>query len=187
MQGFLNGVPSTVRNGDRITPAEAGLQAHVAFAEGTFFNFGGGEFYGGDMDEIRVWNIARTDAQLTEQRFLLLARGQTGLVLNWQFDHSGLDPVDSSTNGNHGRVRGGPNAILSTAPLRYAVQPIQQADTQVVLEFLVNPGFSYKLERSEDLNTWTPVETNTANAGLLRRSQNLDVARPGEFFRIALE
>jgi hypothetical protein len=187
LQGFLNGIPSVVRKGNRITPAESGVQANLAFGQANFVNFGGGEYYGGDIDEIRVWNVARTDEQLTEQRFLLMARGDSGLVLHWQFDHVSVNPVDSSLNGNHGLKRGGPEAVTSTAPLRFAVQPIHRKETQVVLEFLVNPGFNYKFERSNDLATWTAIETNTASGGLLRRAQNFDHSIPGAFFRMTLE
>ncbi len=52
-----------------------------------------------------------------------------------------------------------PVAIALTSPQRIS-------DTSFQLDFAATPGLSYVLERSSDLQTWAPVQTNTASSSL---------------------
>ncbi|MEI6435057.1 MAG: LamG-like jellyroll fold domain-containing protein [Bacteroidota bacterium] len=57
-------------------------------------------FYNGRLDEIRVWNVARTIQQVRENMHLTLSEGDTGLIGYWQFnDGSGNHMEDHG--GNH--------------------------------------------------------------------------------------
>jgi hypothetical protein len=183
MRGFLNGIGSDIHTGDRITPSDAGVVTHYAFGKSTLVHFGPGEYYGGDLEDIRVWNVSRSDEQLTSERFDLLVGDEAGLVLNWRFDHGSTDPADLSPFQNVGRNFHA-TAILSTAPLRFKVEPPRASNAQMTTDFLVNPGGSYLLESSYDLLTWTVVSTNTPVVGLFHAQAPIDQARSSFFYRL---
>lgn len=62
-------------------------------------------YWDGLVDEIRIWNYARTVAQINEFKDKRLVEGDSGLVGHYQFDL--LDAAtlkDSSQYGNHGTI-----------------------------------------------------------------------------------
>lgn len=67
------------------------------------------EYFGGLIDEVRVWNVARTQAQLQAAMATPLVGNESGLVGYWKFDSlSGTTAADSQTNvtANPGTVSG---------------------------------------------------------------------------------
>lgn len=78
--------------------------------------------FSGTLDEIRIWNVARTQQQIADNRTVSLTGAEAGLVLYWRLDEgSGTIATDASGDGNHGEVRTGtPGAaewVTSTAPI----------------------------------------------------------------------
>ena len=71
----------------------------------------------GRMDEVRVWSIARTQAQIREGRWKKLTGKEPGLAALWNFDSvtNGLVP-DLTSGGNHGRLTGGARIVLDHLP-----------------------------------------------------------------------
>ncbi|MBN1676797.1 MAG: Ig-like domain-containing protein [Kiritimatiellae bacterium] len=64
-----------------------------------------GRPYNGEMDEVRLWNVARTVEQIHEDMYRQLSGSETGLVGYWQFDEgTGQTVSDSSAEGNHGTL-----------------------------------------------------------------------------------
>lgn len=63
-----------------------------------------GSFLDGFMDEIRIWNVARTPAEIQTHFACRIAPDTPGLVGYWKFDEALGDQqvVDSSPAGNHG-------------------------------------------------------------------------------------
>ncbi|MCX6250866.1 MAG: right-handed parallel beta-helix repeat-containing protein [Bacteroidetes bacterium] len=58
-----------------------------------------GNFFHGKLDEIRIWNVARTTQQIRENMHLTLADGVSGLIGYWQFnDGSGNFTEDHGSN-----------------------------------------------------------------------------------------
>jgi len=56
-------------------------------------------FFQGKLDEIRIWNVARTTQQIRENMHLILADGEPGLIGYWQFnDGSGNFTEDHGSN-----------------------------------------------------------------------------------------
>ena len=71
------------------------------------------QFYGGALDEVRLWNVARTPAQIAANKTTELAAGdRTGLVAYYQFNQgtaggsntSITTLTDSSVNNNPGTL-----------------------------------------------------------------------------------
>ncbi len=99
----------------------------VAVGSGYDTNLGGyHRFWPGQIDEMRIWNVARTQQQIQNDMNQPLPNpaSQPGLVAYWQFDelkdlginNDGADDVeDLSGNGNHLDLVG--DAILETVSL----------------------------------------------------------------------
>ena len=62
-------------------------------------------YFGGIMDEVRIWNVARTGAEIAASRSSRLTGTEPGLVGYWRFDEGTGDTVfDATGRGNHGRL-----------------------------------------------------------------------------------
>lgn len=79
---------------------------------------GGGVYpFSGIIDEVRVWNVARTQQQIRENMHLRLNGNETGLQGYWRFDEgSGSTAYDATSNANDGTLMNGPAWVSSTAP-----------------------------------------------------------------------
>jgi Concanavalin A-like lectin/glucanases superfamily len=67
------------------------------------------EFFRGRIDEVRVWNVARTQAQIKGSMSTILAGSETGLVGYHKFDLTGgTTSTDSSPTANNGTLTNGP-------------------------------------------------------------------------------
>ena len=72
-------------------------------------------FFNGIMDELRIWNMARTQAQIFEGINSSVPVNSSGLVAYYKFDEGGGNPFDASGNGNHGTLVNGPTWEKSVA------------------------------------------------------------------------
>ena len=62
-------------------------------------------FFDGTIDEVRIWNVARTEAQIQANMCKKLVGDEEGLVGYWRFDESsGTSCTDSSPNSNIGTM-----------------------------------------------------------------------------------
>jgi hypothetical protein len=78
----------------------------------------GSSFLDGAIDEVRIWNIVRTEQEISATKSVALNGNEAGLVGYYQFEEgSGQDVLDSSTGGNHG-VLGATNLAESDDPTR---------------------------------------------------------------------
>lgn len=60
--------------------------------------------FGGMIDELRIWNVARTQNQIEANRKQNLTGNETGLIGYWNFDEITNPVTDLSANNNHGEV-----------------------------------------------------------------------------------
>ena len=88
-----------------------------------------GDYFKGQIDECRVWNVARTQAQIQATMSKALSGAESGLVVYWPFDEaSGQTVTDLSPNHNDGTLGADANAgaddpsrVISPAPFFYAI------------------------------------------------------------------
>ncbi|MBI5384179.1 MAG: VCBS repeat-containing protein [Verrucomicrobia bacterium] len=84
----------------------------------------GGQFFPGQIDEVRVWNTARTQDQIRDAMHKTLSGDETGLVAYYRFDHaSGATLADLTTNANNGTLTNMTDAdwVASTFPCADAI------------------------------------------------------------------
>jgi hypothetical protein len=63
------------------------------------------QYFDGDIDELRIWNYARSAAQLNAAKDQEMNSSEPGLIGYWQFnDGSGQSAADLTSNGNAGRL-----------------------------------------------------------------------------------
>ncbi len=76
-------------------------------------------FFSGELDEIRIWSIPRTERDLNTYRFQPLREQEFGLKAYWNMNDSPSDAIitDQSGKGNSGALHGGANLIVSSVPM----------------------------------------------------------------------
>ena len=80
-------------------------------------------FLNGAIDEVRIWNVARSEQQIKDSKDLRLSGSEVGLTAYYQFNQTGQDVIDTTSNNNHGTlgisaadIEGDPTRIFSTDP-----------------------------------------------------------------------
>ncbi|KPA13039.1 hypothetical protein MHK_006758 [Candidatus Magnetomorum sp. HK-1] len=72
-------------------------------------------YFKGIIDEVRIWNIARTSSQIQANMYEPLSGNESGLVGYYQFDvASGTTVIDNSTYGYDGTLQGNPQWTIPT-------------------------------------------------------------------------
>ncbi|MHC4536787.1 MAG: two-component regulator propeller domain-containing protein, partial [Planctomycetota bacterium] len=85
------------------------LTHHMAVLQGAF---------AGQIDEVRLWNVDRTEAQISLNMFKFLRQNEPGLVTYWQFEDVNEIISDVTGNGNDGKLIGDATTIVSELPTR---------------------------------------------------------------------
>src|SRR5262249_38303833 len=77
------------------------------------------EPFNGSIDDVRIWNVARSAAQINFYMRQRLAGNESGLAANWHFDEgSGTTAHDATgTSGNDATLNGTTAFVASTAPI----------------------------------------------------------------------
>ncbi|MDB6068429.1 MAG: hypothetical protein JWR26_4637 [Pedosphaera sp.] len=74
-------------------------------------------FFNGQIDEVRYWSVARSAADINNNRFTTLAGTEPGLLAYYRFDDgAGISAVDLSTNALAGTLMNNPIWVPSTVP-----------------------------------------------------------------------
>lgn len=66
-----------------------------------------GRTFRGLIDEVRIWNTARTEEELETYKLQQLTGNEDNLVGYWNFDDSNAQATDYTNNGNNGTINGG--------------------------------------------------------------------------------
>ena len=82
--------------------------------------------FNGQIDEVRIWNVARTEAEIREGMNTKLKGDEPGLVGYWRFDEETEGYIsDISPNGNAGRLVGNTKLVGYTRPI-FAVAGVER-------------------------------------------------------------
>lgn len=76
-------------------------------------------YFNGSIDEVRVWNTARTQSQIQANMNSTVPTNSTGLVAYYKFDEgSGSTAYDATSNGHNGTLINSPTWLVpSTSPI----------------------------------------------------------------------
>jgi hypothetical protein len=77
----------------------------------------------GQLDEVRVWSVRRTEEEIRTNLFRRLTGREPGLAGLWNFDDPAQPGRDASTNGSHGRLVGDARSIPLDLPPPAQVPP----------------------------------------------------------------
>ncbi|GIV58033.1 MAG: hypothetical protein KatS3mg042_0946 [Rhodothermaceae bacterium] len=83
---------------------------------GRFFLQANSDF-GGDLEELRIWNTARTEAEIREAMHRTLAGTETGLVAYWQFNEATGTTVADVVGGHDLTLQNGTAWAESDVPV----------------------------------------------------------------------
>ena len=80
--------------------------------------FPGVEYFVGEIDEVRVWNTVRSQAEIGFNYYRRLTGSEPGLMGYWRFDEgAGMTTADISGHGFTATLVNGPAWVPSTAPI----------------------------------------------------------------------
>jgi len=113
---------------DGVQVGQSSHSGNVSFVSELIFGEragAGNVFFEGVLDEVRVWDVVRTPAEIQATFMTQLAGNEPGLVGYYKFDEGGGDVIlDSSTRGNDGMLGAtvgagadDPTRVASDAPV----------------------------------------------------------------------
>jgi len=77
-----------------------------------------GHYFNGDLDEVRIWNVVRSPADIMSNMYKKLAGNEAGLVGYYKFDDtSTTTATDTSPSNVTLTLSGQPSKVASQAPL----------------------------------------------------------------------
>ncbi|EMI57701.1 LamG-like jellyroll fold domain-containing protein, partial [Rhodopirellula sallentina] len=123
---YDNGTVTTYVNGDVVGVYEGSGaigDAHPTMDElhiGGRSNNPAGQYFQGGIDDVRIWNVARSQDEIRATIETPPSGSATGLVANYRFDGSGTTVTDYSGEGNDG-VLGGGTATAEPTRSSYAL------------------------------------------------------------------
>lgn len=106
------------------TPTAATTTQALQFGQMTGYS----GIYNGQMEEVRIWNVALTQSQIRENMHLTLSGGESGLVGYWQFNEESGDAIDV-VNGNNGTLQGGVSRVESTVSVAKGISSLQTVNS----------------------------------------------------------
>jgi hypothetical protein len=89
-------------------------------------------FVDAQLAEVRVWKVARSEAQIRQTMFMELTGNEPHLAGLWNFEDNTAN--DSSPGGHHGKLVGGAKVIAASvpAPAELAPGPASPAKRQTL-------------------------------------------------------
>src|SRR5262245_62092732 len=70
----------------------------------------------GQLDEVRVWSVMRSENEIRDTMFRKLTGREPGLAGLWNFDDASLPGRDASTNAHHGQLIGDARTVAEELP-----------------------------------------------------------------------
>jgi len=108
--------------------------------------YSAGEYFHGALDEIRIWNVARSQEEIQETMGTPLSGKEQGLVAYWNFDDG--TAKDLSPHGNDGRLH--EDARIVESPRLASLEP-EEATVKPAMPRRKEPTTEKRLEVLEAL------------------------------------
>ncbi len=96
MNIYLDGVPDGTKN----YGVDLDLSGANRLEIGSSIDGGGDEWFSGNIDEVRIWDYARTGAEISAGMYIELAGGEPGLVRYWKFNEGSGQTSQDFAGGN---------------------------------------------------------------------------------------
>jgi len=88
-----------------------------------------GRFFKGQIDEIRFWNVVRTESEIKENMYYSVSDDDTGLMAYYRFDESKGNVLPDYSKNKYDGVVYGATWEFSTAPIKKKVSSINDIST----------------------------------------------------------
>jgi len=150
-------------------------------------NFSNDQYANAIFDEVRIWNVARTQSQIQANMGRSLSGTETNLLAYWRFDEgAGTNLVDSSLQGQGATVQGGVTWTNSTAPIRGGpASPASAISFNGSTGYATAPADSW-FNSDFTVESWVYMRSNSPWATLIDFSQsfsnNVEVFLAGPVF-----
>src|SRR5262249_19052432 len=125
------------------------------------------EWWDGELDEVRIWNTARSAAEIQSNMCRSLTGTEPGLMGYWRFDEgSGTTVMDASGHGFDGTLVNGAEWVDSTVPIGFQPDgPLLNIQRAGVNKAVVQwPASSTGFVLQEASNLRSPAWTNVADS-----------------------
>lgn len=160
---FANGESTWYLDGEELGSKTRGAGVNVSDANHRLGSRLGVDFFHGFMDEVRIWDHARSPQEIRNDFGFKVAPDAPGLVAYWPFNGSGQD---STGNGHDGTMMSGAavssyyNApVIDLAPLAITgVTPPDPVSRAMTVTWDSHPAGVYNFEVSSDLSIWGAIE-----------------------------
>nr|WP_161501651.1 DUF4347 domain-containing protein [Rhodopirellula sp. SM50] len=183
---YDNGTMSTYVNGNLVETYYGSGSIGDAHATKDDFIVGGrqnnpvGQYFSGEIDEVRLWNVSRTQNEIRTSLDQPLAGTETGLIGYWSFDEgTGTSTADSTANANTGTLVDGGSGTVGPQWTGYSTNQ----DTTLTIN-LADGILGNDLDGEGDPLTVTQVNGSGANVGstlTLPSGALLTVAAGGDY------
>ncbi|MBL7699082.1 MAG: T9SS type A sorting domain-containing protein [Chitinophagaceae bacterium] len=127
---------------------------------------GASSFLQGTVDEVRIWNVARTQAQLKQNLLYPPANNASGLVAYYKLNDATGSNATNSTGGTNGTLQNAPSWQLG--PARYAAAGLNFDGTDDVVNIADNN--SLDITAAITLEAWVYATKNTGIQNVVAKS-----------------
>ena len=92
---YVNGTLDNTVSGDFSLPNDTSVTATTI---GAWLGDGGGQYFNGNIDEFRVWNVILSDADILSTKDCEAPAGQNNLVTYYKFNQGNSNTINTSVN-----------------------------------------------------------------------------------------
>ncbi|MEW6196383.1 MAG: LamG-like jellyroll fold domain-containing protein [Bacteroidota bacterium] len=98
---YLNGVEQNLTSVD---PCNVQANNNALCIGRDFGQVVGNRYFDGSIDEVRIWNVARTEQEVHENMYKTLDNTGDGLVCYWQYNEEGGETLHDAATGYNGTL-----------------------------------------------------------------------------------
>jgi len=140
-------------------------------------------YFNGKMDEVRIWNIARTQTEIQNNMNKELAGNESGLVAYYKMSNgSGVTLTDNSSNSNTGAIAGATWVLANDLSLPVSISSFsaRPEGRSIILEWVAeseSDNLGFIIERSSINNDWLTIATYMTSEALKSRGNTSSRAK----------